>query len=58
MEPFCGVGGLAIHLCDGFQQYYVNDIDEEKINMLKNNLLVYGKGLNHIKIKNKDIFDV
>ena len=26
--------------------------------MLKNNLTVYGKGLNQIKIKNKDFFEV
>ena len=58
MEPFCGVGGIAIQICDGFKSYTVNDIDEKKIAMLKNNLTVYGKGLNQIKIKNKDIFEL
>jgi trimethylguanosine synthase len=26
-EPFSGIGGIAIHLCDSFQEYIVNDID-------------------------------
>ncbi len=56
MEPFCGVGGIAIHLCDQFKTYYVNDIDPEKMKMLANNLSVYGKSRNNIKMKNKDFF--
>jgi site-specific DNA-adenine methylase len=26
-EPFCGIGGIAIHLSDSFAEYIVNDID-------------------------------
>ena len=58
MEPFCGVGGIAIQICDWFQSYTANDIDEKKIGMLKNNMGVYRKGLNQIKLKNKDFFEV
>jgi tRNA G10 N-methylase Trm11 len=42
-EPFCGVGGIAIHIGDQFSEYIINDIDRNKIRMLKNNLKVYGK---------------
>lgn len=57
-EPFSGVGGLSIHFSGNFSPLLVNDIDKEKIKMLKNNLRVYGKGLNLLKFMNKDIFDI
>lgn len=57
-EPFCGVGGLSIQFAGNFKQLVVNDWDPEKIGMLKNNLTVYGKGPNMLKIYNKDVFDV
>ncbi len=40
-EPFCGVGGIAIHISDQFTEYIINDIDKQKIKMLKHNLKVY-----------------
>ena len=45
-------------MCDQFVSYIANDIDEEKIKMLKNNLMIYDKSLNNIKIKNEDLFDL
>ena len=33
-EPFCGVGGIAVHLADNFVEYVVNDIDSNKLRML------------------------
>lgn len=53
-EPFCGVGGIAVHLGDQFTEYIVNDLDEEKISMLKENLKVYGKKSEKITFKNFD----
>ena len=40
-EPFCGVGGIAIHIADKFEEYIINDIDRKKIKMLRHNLKVY-----------------
>ena len=57
-EPFCGVGGIAVHLCDHFEEYIVNDIDTSKVRMLKNNMKVYGKPLNRLTIINKDFLQV
>ena len=57
-QPFSGVGGLTVHFAGNFSPYIVNDLDPEKIRMLKNNLTVYGKGLNLLKFKNKDVFAV
>ena len=37
-----------MHLCDAFDEYVVNDIDRNKIKMLKNNLKVYEKSLNYV----------
>jgi len=41
-EPFVGVGGLAVHLSCIAHRYIVNDLDPAKIEMLRNNLAVYG----------------
>jgi tRNA G10 N-methylase Trm11 len=57
-EPFCGVGGIAVHLCDSFEEYIVNDIDEDKIDMLKHNLKVYGKSPNRVTCLNQDFLNV
>jgi tRNA G10 N-methylase Trm11 len=57
-EPFCGVGGIAVHAAGNFEQFVVNDIDENKIRMLKNNLKVYGKGLNLVGFMNRDAMEV
>lgn len=57
-EPFSGVGGIAVHFCQNFSPYWVNDIDPNKITMLKNNVKVYGKNLGAMKILNKDFFQV
>lgn len=57
-EPFCGVGGIAVHLSHYFPEYVVNDIDPTKIDMLKNNLGVYGVPLEHLNIHNEDFFSI
>ena len=57
-EPFCGVGGIAIHLCDQFGEFVVNDLDTAKIKMLKHNLRVYGKGIRKDNILNRDFLEV
>ena len=43
-----------MHLGDQFTEYIVNDLDEEKISMLKENLKVYGKKSEKITFKNFD----
>lgn len=57
-EPFCGVGGIAVHLCDSFEEYVVNDIDTSKIHMLRHNLKVYGKSPQKVKYINQDFLQV
>lgn len=57
-EPFCGVGGIAIHLADGFQEYIVNDIDGGKLAMLRHNLAIYQKSPNVLKYINQDFLQV
>lgn len=58
LEPFCGAGGISVHAAGRFEHFMVNDIDSSKIKMLKNNLSVYGKGLNLLTIQNKDAFQL
>lgn len=48
------MGGITVHAAGNFERLVVNDIDESKIKMLKNNLSVYSKGLNLLTIHNKD----
>lgn len=47
-----------MHFAGRFKQLVVNDLDPNKVAMLRNNLSVYGKGLNHIKFMNKDVFAI
>ena len=53
-EPFSGIGGIAIHLCEHFDEYIVNDIDPNKLRMLQHNMKVYNKSLNRLKFINLD----
>ena len=53
-EPFSGVGGIAIHLCEHFEEYIVNDLDPNKLRMLQHNMKVYQKSLNRLKFINSD----
>jgi tRNA G26 N,N-dimethylase Trm1 len=57
-EPFSGVGGIAIHLCDHFEEYIVNDIDPNKLKMLQHNMKIYNKSLNRLKYINKDFLEI
>lgn len=57
-EPFSGIGGIAIHLCDSFEEYIVNDIDPHKIKMLQHNMQVYKKSLNRLKFINSDFLAI
>lgn len=57
-EPFCGVGGIAIHLADAFEEYIVNDIDPEKLSMLRHNLSLYQKSPHALKFINQDFLQV
>ena len=57
-EPFSGIGGIAIHLADSFDEYVVNDIDVNKLKMLRHNLKVYGKSGHSLKILNQDFLEV
>ena len=57
-EPFCGVGGIAVHLAGNFQEYVANDIDTDKLDMLESNLQVYGKSPSCLKLINRDFLQV
>lgn len=57
-EPFSGVGGIAIHLCDHFEEYIVNDIDPNKLRMLQHNMKIYNKSLNRLKFFNQDFLEI
>lgn len=57
-EPFCGIGGIAIHLCNSFAEYIVNDIDENKIKMLKRNMDIYEKNTKRLTFINQDFLQV
>jgi hypothetical protein len=52
------VGGIAIHLCDSFEEYIVNDLDPQKLRMLKHNMKVYEKSLSKLKFINQDFLEV
>ena len=52
------MGGIAIHLCSQFDEYVVNDLDAAKIEMLKNNLKVYGKEIRSNNMLNMDFLKV
>lgn len=41
-------------MAGSFEEYIVNDIDPEKLSMLKHNLTVYGKSPNALKFINQD----
>jgi tRNA G10 N-methylase Trm11 len=45
-------------LADGFKEYIVNDIDGEKLAMLKHNLKVYQRSPPSLKFINMDFLQV
>lgn len=58
-EPFSGVGGITVHLSSLAEEKYIaNDLDPAKIDMLKNNLSIYGTCLETLEILNKDFLAI
>lgn len=57
-EPFVGVGGRAVHLSCIAHRYIVNDLDPAKIEMLRNNLSVYGVDQTNIDFNQQDFLEV
>jgi trimethylguanosine synthase len=53
-EPFSGVGGVAVHLSCLAKRYVLNDLDPNKLEMLKNNMAVYGVDQSNVEFLNKD----
>jgi hypothetical protein len=45
-------------LADGFKEYIVNDIDKNKLSMLRHNLTIYQKSPNSLKYINEDFLQV
>ncbi|MBS1889928.1 MAG: hypothetical protein JST59_01430 [Actinobacteria bacterium] len=58
LEPFVGVGGIAVHLSCIAHRYIVNDLDPTKIEMLRNNLSVYGVDQTNIEFMCQDFLNM
>jgi hypothetical protein len=47
-----------VHLAGHFEEYVVNDIDPNKLEMLGHNLDVYGKSQSLLTVLNQDFLEV
>lgn len=57
-EPFCGVGGIAVHFAGSIEEYTVNDIDPAKVRMLRQNLKVYHKSEGNLNFHEQDFLSM